>query len=178
MSKGQSYKKLRMGIGAGLFIPPATGYKNGVVVFIEPSYRLRDNGSVGFRYEAAVNQNISIISYSINGQYNFSTHNGKMRPFVGLGTGLFITEYSYLNVVNPNLTTATAKQTLGFYPRIGVDFNQHFSLSLDWNIAFGSTVSYIEYPMALGPVTIKTANVNPEYIALRGSFILGGGKIK
>ncbi|MBS1541933.1 MAG: hypothetical protein JSS73_14875 [Bacteroidetes bacterium] len=174
ITSGQKFKTVRVGAGLGVFTSTSNA-NNGWLIFIEPSYRTSDNFFVGFRYEGAYNKSMSVLSYSFNGQYYFSSNTSRVRSFVGLGAGLYIADYNSIGSFNTNLETALGKTSFGFYPRVGFDFG-HFSLSVDWNISSESKVTFIEY--LVGGSKVYAANVNPSYLSIRGSICLGGGKKK
>jgi hypothetical protein len=148
MGYAQEFKKFKVGLGLGYAAAAGSGSSGGVLVTLEPAYRLQDNFSVGLRLETALITRgysqtttsasfdvAAIGSYTVNGQYYFS--NNAFRPFAGLGLGL----YSMAAVKadfssggsSGTVDAAAAESKFGFYPRIGFDY-RHFTVSADYNI--------------------------------------------
>jgi outer membrane protein W len=102
------------------------------------------------------------MSYTLNGQYYFNDK--YVRPFVGVGLGLFT-----LASVNFNTSTGTtvnanevaAETRFGFYPRIGIDVG-HLNISIDYNIIPSTGIT-------------NGGKVQNNYLALRAGFSFGGG---
>ncbi len=176
-SYAQEFKKFRVGLGLGYAMASGEGSSGGVLVTIEPSYRLKDNLSIGLRMESAIitrgfslaipsSASIDVAaigSYTINGQY-YLGEGSSFRPFVGAGLGIYslgaITASSTTNSVTTK-TTFAAESQFGFYPRIGFDYG-HFNLALDYNFV---------------PSTkITTGEFKNNYLGFRIGFFLGGGK--
>ncbi len=162
----QEFKKFRVGIGGGSSFLTNFHYGNGqgFILFVEPSYRLKKDISMGFRCEVSGNVILSSVSYSLNGQYYFL--NRRIRAFTGLGVGVYVFDYSY------ELNHGGAK-TMGFYPRIGFDHG-HFSLLIDYNIAMPVKETLTEF-VSPGVVRIYSGNVDCSYLAVRASVVFGGG---
>ena len=177
-SYGQDYKKFKVGLGLGYAISSGAGSAGGVLITVEPAYRLSDNLSIGLRLEsAALTRGYSgtlasgttlsvagIGSYTLNGQYYFSAN--KFRPFVGAGFGMY--QLADVTAASGGSTVGTVlgETVVGFYPRIGFDLG-HFNMALDYNILPGSK-----------PAGSTTSDViNNSYIGIRiGAFIGGGTK--
>ena len=177
---GRQFKPFKVGLGLGYAVPTeGDGAGGGVLFFVEPAYRASDVFSIGLRLEAAVivrgvagvntNNDIkgdasTIASYTLNGQYYFS--NNTVRPFIGIGGGLFSLAAGEFNTAanNNNLTAnrVDAKTVFGFYPRAGVDAG-HFTLSLDYNFLPKSNVP-------------GGGEVINSYLGIRAGLTLGGGK--
>ncbi len=181
-SYAQEYKPVKIGVGLGYAVAGGDGAGGGVLFYIEPMYRLKDEIAVGLRWEnaAVLKADIQsdgsfgslsvagIGSYTVSGQYYFS--NGGFRPLVGAGFGLY------------NVSTATADENstsvgwekqskFGFYPRVGFDAG-HFNLLVEYNLIPASEVSASD--MNGNATTIKVKN---SYIGIKaGVSILGGRK--
>lgn len=177
-SYGQDYKKFKVGIGLGYALSSGEGSQGGVLITIEPAYRLSDNLSLGLRLEsAALTRGYSgtlapgttlsvaaIGSATMNGQYYFSSN--KFRPFVGAGFGMYQLADVTATSSGSTVGTVLGESVMGFYPRIGFDMG-HFNMALDYNILPGSK-----------PAGSTSSDViNNSYIGIRiGAFIGGGTK--
>jgi hypothetical protein len=171
--KAQEFKKFKVGLGLGYAKASGEGSKGGVLVYLEPAYRVQDNLLVGLRMESAIitrglsedpgNLDIDVAaigSYTINGQYYFS--NNTFRPFAGVGLGL----YSLAAVkIGDAVEGVEAGTKFGFYPRVGFDLG-HFNLSLDYNII----------PPSEAGVSLGDAEFKNSYFGFRMGFSIGGGK--
>jgi hypothetical protein len=167
----QDYKKFRVGVGLGYAGAGGHGAKGGVLVDLEPGYRINDQILVNFRYESAaivrgttedygdIDLDIAAIgSYSLNGQY-YLNNNG-FRPYVGLGLGLFSMAAVKVDGVSGDVSAAANK--FGVYPRIGFDAG-HFTLNIDYNIL----------PNTKGAEGSEFKN---SYFGIRIGGYFGGGK--
>jgi outer membrane protein W len=167
-SYAQDLKPFRFAIGGGYAIPFASGASGGINIGFEPSYRLKDNFSLGLRAEFAIVAKISgsttgttsvatIGSWTLNGQYYFGSKTEGFRPFAGAGVGIFSgTKFGITNNGNGNNNIdpiGTSTSDIGFYPRVGFDIS-HFTLNLDYNIV---------------------GNDN-SYLGIRAAVQIGGGK--
>ncbi|HRX01299.1 MAG TPA: outer membrane beta-barrel protein, partial [Cyclobacteriaceae bacterium] len=103
-ASAQEYKPVKVGLGLGYASPGGDGAKGGVLLYLEPAYRVNDAIAVGLRLESAViARGVTVTSggtsvssdaevkanasYTVNGQYYFS--NNSFRPFAGLGLGIY-----------------------------------------------------------------------------------------
>ncbi len=179
-SYGQDYKKFKVGIGLGYAVPSKGS--GGVLLYLEPMYRIQDNLTVGFRIESALiageipsaastSIDVSAVgSYTLNGQYYFGS-GGSFRPFVGAGVGMFITAAATGNINGTAVQLSPSASSIGFYPRIGFDLG-HFNLSLDYNLIPEQT-SQIDLGSGL---PLQTTTQNFSYIGIRVGASIGGGK--
>ncbi len=175
-AQAQQFKPFKVGIGLGYAAPgTGEGAGGGGLLYLEPAYRPTDFVSIGLRLESAViargvtgvNTNdvegdaTSNVSYSINGQYYFNDH--YVRPFIGLGFGLFSLAAVEFNTSGstPDAEDVGAETRFGFYPRLGLDIG-HFTITLDYNI--------------VPPTDVPTGGeVKNNYLALKAGFAIGGG---
>ncbi len=172
-SYSQTYKPFQLYVGFGYAVPSGGG---GVLIDVEPAYRISDQMAVGLRIESAAMAkkvlttqatSSAVVSYTVNGRYYLGEGTG-FRPYVGLGLGM----YSLGNVgfdVNGGNTTGGVDvgSKFGFYPRIGFDAG-HFNMNLDYNIVGKSTLDDGNGGTA--------AEVKNTYIGIRLGFFLFGGK--
>jgi hypothetical protein len=160
-ANAQNYDKFKLGLGAGYAGGKgAEGITDGggVLLTLEPAYRIIDNMAIGLRLEAALyGSGHSGIpggfgSITINGQYYFDVES--FRPFVGAGLG------SYLG---------SGLSSFGFYPRLGLDWG-HFTLAFEYNLIPGSSSDY-DY------LTNTSNAASAYYLGIRvGGFFFGGKK--
>lgn len=177
MSYGQEYKKLRVGIGlglaSGLQVYSTRSTSSGIAIYLEPSFRLKDNISIGFRLEGVTDLAKEIGSYGLNAQYYFSKK--KLRPFAGLGLSLCHSGFSQ----DPfyGYSSRNEETTLGFYPRVGFDYG-HFSLIIDLNI-FKKANATIYPPASSGLNQMEyTDQINNNYLSIKAGIFIGGGRKK
>ena len=180
-ASAQEFKPFKIGIGAGYAMPSGEGAGGGVLLYLEPMYRLSDEIAIGLRLESAavLKANISpdgtygdmsvagIGSYTLSGQYYFS--NGGFRPLAGLGLGL----YSVTTLAgdsNGNVSNDVTKENkIGFYPRVGFDAG-HFNLLLEYNLLPASEIASTDMNGKASTMTVKNS-----YIGIKlGASILGG----
>ena len=153
VANAQEYKKIKVGCGFG-YVLSNSFVDFGLLIYLEPSYRIRDNLSVGLRMESAgldmtlLTPNIHAASYTLNGQYYFGK--SRLKSILGLGLGIFKFEHNY--------SPPTDFQP-GIYLRTGFDI-EHFNLTLDYNL------------------TTKSDNNKYNYLGIRIGMFFGGGKKK
>ncbi len=153
------FKKFRFGVGVGTGFPVNNGGESLVSLFLtlEPAWRIRDDVSIGLRWEDAVfmDSELFITNYNsltMNIQQYTSTR--KFRPFVGLGFGLYRVTSDFLD---------KSKQLFGLYPRVGFEI-PHFSVSIDFNqiLTAKGTIPYI----------------SNNYLGIRIGVFFGGERIQ
>lgn len=175
----QDYKKFRVGLGLGYASPSGDGAKGGVLLYLEPGYRINDDILLNLRLESAImargvegadeSASFSVSSsgsYTLNGQYYFTKNN--FRPFVGLGFGMYSIVAASVDVGGQNVALGQDEGKFGFYPRVGFDAG-HFHMTIDYNLIGKSTAD-----IGFGE-TIEQKN---SYLGLRLGFHIGGGRNK
>jgi opacity protein-like surface antigen len=177
---GQEYKKFKVGLGLGYAVPSKGS--GGVLLYVEPMYRIQDNLTVGLRLESAAlvgdiptgataTLNASAVtSYTLNGQYYFGS-GSTFRPFAGVGLGMFSVAAATTDIGGTSVQLSAASTSFGFYPRVGFDMG-HFNLSIDYNLIPEQTSS-----INLGGLGLVTSTQNLIYIGIRVGASIGGGKI-
>lgn len=174
-SFAQEFKPFKVGLGLGYAVPGAgEGAGGGALIYLEPAYRATDLISIGLRLESAIiargiegtsNSEVagdasSNVSYTLNGQYYFNDN--YVRPFVGLGVGLFsLAAVEFNTAVSPGADDIGAETRFGFYPRLGLDIG-HFNITLDYNIVPKSDVP-------------GGGEVKNNYFGIKAGFSIGGG---
>jgi hypothetical protein len=171
--QAQDYKKFRVGLGVGYAGASGKGAKGGVLIALEPGYRITDKFLVNLRLESAavvrgqasedpsnpsVDLDVAAIgSYTVNTQYYPFTFKS-FRTIVGAGTGL----YSLAAVKASSNSSGTTGDIAASASKFGFELG-HFSLVFDYNI--------------IG----KTEGVNGEefknsYYGIRIGAFFGGGR--
>jgi hypothetical protein len=157
----QNYDPFKLGLGAGY-----AGGNNGssfsagggVLLTLEPAYRVNDNLAIGLRLEGAAYGSSGgaglpggFLSMTINGQYYFAAD--QFRPFIGAGLGAYYED----------------EAAFGFYPRLGFDW-RHLTLALEMNLIPGGSSTY-DY------LTNISSTSTAYYVGIRiGGFFFGGKK--
>ncbi len=175
-ANAQEYKKFRVGLGGGYAVASGTGAKGGVLLYLEPGYRVNDQILVGVRFELAAivrgyaeDVETSSVSASLGGaegifgQYYLMS--GTFRPFVGVGLGVNKIATAAANF-DGEAFAALDESKFGFFPRIGFDAS-HFTLSLDFNLIGASTLT------GTNGTELKTKN---GYVGVRFGGFFGGGR--
>jgi outer membrane protein W len=179
-ANAQEFKKFRVGVGAGYAKAGGSGGGGGVMFAVEPGYRVTDALLVNLRWESAavVRGTVDdtgadfdvagIGSYTLNGQYFFSTNN--FRPFAGVGFGMFNLAAVKVEATSGGTagSAASAETKFGVYPRIGFDF-RHFTVCIDYNIIPNTKA------VATSGTTTSTEFKN-SYIGFRLGGYFGGGR--
>jgi hypothetical protein len=188
--QAQEFKKFRVGLAAGYAVDTHQESENkGVIISLEPSYRIKENVSVGLRLETTILNTVEndiynlsdmyfsgVHSYGLTGQYYFKSH-GMVRPFVGFGVG----GYSPAKAGGKSLQgdmyiiskTISAGKRIGFNPRVGLDV-RHFSLFVEYN--FGSTsIQKLGYTYADGSSQNFEREISNNYFGIKAGFFFGGG---
>jgi len=161
VANAQDYDKFKLGLGAGYAGGKgAEGITTGggILLTLEPAYRVSDNLAIGLRLEgAAYGSSFSgwpggIASLTINGQYYFDAE--LFRPFVGAGLGGYL---------------GSDLSAFGFYPRLGFDWG-HFTLAFEYNLIPGGSSDY-DY------LTNTSSVTSAYYLGIRvGGYFFAGKK--
>lgn len=180
----QEYKAVRVGLGTGYASPSGKGAKGGVLLYLEPGYRVTDQLLVNLRMEIAVmargvegsdlggDFDVSGAgSYTLNGQYYFNNNN--FRPFAGLGFGIYSVAAASAKVDGEEFTIGSDASKFGFYPRVGFDAG-HFQLSIDYNIISAIKDNYtFEFD---GDIETAEYKQKTSYLGIRIGAFIGGGR--
>ena len=174
-ANAQDYKKFRVGLGLGYAKASGEGAKGGVLISVEPGYRVSDQLLVNLRWESAavvrgtVDANSADIdvaaigSFSAIGQYYFM--DGSFRPFAGAGPGMFTLAAVSVSGSSGggSVEASAAANKLGGVIRAGFDAG-HFTFCLDYNL--------IPKTEAVG----GTTEFKNSYIGFRIGGFFGGGR--
>ena len=170
-AQSENYKAFKVDVGALYAIPGGDGVKSGAGFYLEPKYNLTDNIALGLKMEWAImgaeeqegmSVDISALgSYQITGDYYFG--DSKVRPFVGLGTGIYSlgsAEFSAVDaLMDENTATIDFGSKFGFSPRAGLLLG-HFRVGMEYNIITG----------------IEDGMESKNYLSFKVGFEIGGGK--
>lgn len=169
VSQAQNFKPFKVGVGLGFAVPNRG--EGGGLLYLEPAYRPSNNTLVGFRMESAImSKEITTdngdvrgnaranSSYTLNGQYYFNEN--YIRPFVGLGLGLFKMANVKYNA-GDEVVSAPGATHFGFYPRVGLEIG-HFNLAVEYNVIPNSDL-------------VRGAEMKNSYLGAKAGFSIGGG---
>jgi outer membrane protein X len=164
-AQSTNYKPFKVDLAVGYAVPTVKGSKSGAVIAIEPKYSIDNNITLGLRLEGALTASAyesgttvfvgrvnATSSYLATADYFFEGN--KVRPFAGLGLGLFST--GGVGVVGDKYYVSGANK-FGVAPRAGIEVG-HFRAAAEYNV--------------MG----KEAFVNYNYLSFKVGFFLGGGK--
>ncbi|GHN00126.1 hypothetical protein WSM22_16150 [Cytophagales bacterium WSM2-2] len=192
----QEFRKFKFSAGGGITVAREGPQRNAGVFYLEPSYRVNNQVTIGLRFETTVANHQAlqgteddffsgINSYSINGQY-YLRSSSSFRPFVGIGVGIFSTptgsSYSYSEIRYTSNYVMTIEETktlssgskFGLYPRVGFDI-YHFSFTAEYNI--GPTSNSDDKVIVDGMMSgYNTGDKSRDYLSFKVGFFLGGGK--
>ncbi len=158
-AQSDSYKAFKVDLTpfTGYVIPGGEGLGGGLVYSLEPKYNITDNIAAGIKFEGALFSAGDIegasvgatTSTSLVGEYSFGE--GKSRPYVGLGLGLY--DSGSVEISSGGSTiSADAGSSFGFAPRIGYQLS-HFRIGAEYNF-------------------VKNSN----YLAIKAAITIGGGE--
>jgi hypothetical protein len=180
ISNAQTFKPFKVDVSTGYAIPGGDGAKGGILFVVEPKYAVIPNLSVGLRFEAAImargfadntgqTSEVDVKaagSYLATGDYYFTEN--KVRPFAGLGAGLF----SLAGVsADNNGGSVGASSKFGGMIRTGVELS-HFRLGVEYNLVPSTNVVVFD---GNSTYTSKTKN---GYVGIKIGAVIGGGRIK
>lgn len=179
-ASAQEFKPFKVNVSVGYAKPLNSGVSGGVLFAVEPKYGLSDNFDIGLRLESAVvargikvNGNTTsgdvgtFGSYLITGNYLFGK--GNVRPFLGVGVGLY-------SVAAGGTVTVVDNQT----PQdVNLVADTKFGGMIRGGIKAGHFVAAVEYNAApttdnkLANTTITSENA---YLGIKVGFDIGGGR--
>jgi hypothetical protein len=173
----QEFKPFKVNVSIGFAKPLGSGASGGVLFAVEPKYGLSDNFDIGLRIESALVAR-SIVSngsgysgdvnaygsYLITGNYLFGT--GGVRPFLGIGAGLFKTASSgNITVVNGQ---SSQQVSLAGETKVGG--------MIRGGIKAGHFVASVEYNAVASTITTNSIEGQNAYLGIKVGFDIGGGR--
>jgi outer membrane protein X len=161
-----TFKPFKFDIAFGYAVPGGSGSKGGVIFAMEPKYALNDYITVGLRLEGAATARVTMdangndytgdvkasASYLLTGDYYFTTT--KLRPFAGIGAGLY--RNAAVDLTSDDVQSGSK---FGFAPRAGFELG-HFRTAIEYNVAG------------------KSGEFNNNYLGIKLGFFVGGGRLK
>lgn len=175
----QEYKPFKVNLSIGYARPVGPGASGGFLFALEPRYGLSDRFDLGLRVETGVTAR-SISYNGVNGDadlkgivsaigtatYFLST--GEVRPYIGVGGGLYSLAGTTVKITNNQTTDSqslVADTSIGFMGRAGVKFG-HVNLAAEYNVIPDTKV------------TLQTASLvsKNSYVGLKLGVDLGGGR--
>ena len=178
----EHYVPFRVDVGLiGTYLPTGLG-GGGFGGVVEPKFLLTDNIAIGIQFQGALSFGGSISGAGTSvgigavaatlakGEYLF-TRNGNVRPFVGLGLGLYdIASESVSAGSSMASVDQTAARTFGVQPEIGVDLGA-VRLAVAYNAMIGTE---IEVHQTVGNA-MTTTTYSENYLMFELGFRIGGG---
>jgi hypothetical protein len=171
ISSSQTYRKIFLAFDLGVPFGQNSGIGS---ISIEPSYRINDKMSAGFRIKhnglvsMTGGSNPFVASLGVSYQYYLPV---KYRVFVGGGLAVFNPSNNFLV---GNTDTMNERNRLGFFPRIGIDLG-HFRLMAEYNYV-GNMTEYINTSGNGGIPGGYFKSIEKNYFNLKFGFFIGGGK--
>lgn len=177
----EHYTPIRVDIGLiGTYLPAGIG-GGGFGGVVEPKFLLTDNIALGLQFQGAFSfgANVGVDQAQINvgavsatlakGEYLF-THNGNVRPFVGLGLGFYdIVNQSVGSGSSSATVVQKAARTFGIEPQLGVDLGA-VRLAVSYNAMLGTAVEVDETVNGMA----STRNLSENYLMFELGFRIGG----
>ncbi|GAB4018105.1 hypothetical protein [Spirosoma koreense] len=179
-ASAQEYKPFKVNVSVGYAKPFKAGVSGGFLAAVEPKYGLSDHFDLGLRLELAsvargIQQNGNVVtgdvgtytSYLLTGNYLFTA--GSVRPFLGIGLGLYTIGAAGTVVISnngqPNQNIQLVSDTkFGGLARAGLKAG-HFVASVEFNIIPSSD--------NLSNVQITSENA---YLGIKVGADIGGGR--
>lgn len=161
--KQRTFKPFRLDLAFGYAAALGSGMHSGVIFAAEPRYAFSDKLTAGLRLELAntgpedpVMSFISDLNFTtsmaLTTDYYFSTKH--VRPFVGVGVGVFTTPAKD----DPNTELVETQDDFGFFPRVGLEAGR-FRAALEVN------------------VNGNTPTGNFSYLGFKAGFFLWGRRV-
>jgi len=180
-AQAENYNPIRFDSGlTGAYV--GSSGRGGFGAMAELKLMAQDHVAVGARFEAAVMFGGSVGQDDVQmdmagaaaalakGEYLYG--DGPVRPFVGLGLGVF-TIASQSLAAGPNTTGIDQKggRYFGIAPQLGVDLGR-LRLAATYNVMLGAD---IEVHQMIGNVD-QTASFSQNYLSFEMSLRFGGGR--
>ncbi|QPH40995.1 outer membrane beta-barrel protein [Pedobacter endophyticus] len=169
-AQSETFKAFKVDVALGYAAPSGSGSKAGILFAVEPKYSMSDQLTLGLRMEWALTaysiekDGVSYAgdikstgSYLATADYMFNTN--KVRPFAGLGVGIYSVAGASFSSDNSSLQTNTVASStkFGFAPRVGAELG-HFRAAIEYNFAG------------------KDDNIKYNYLGFKIGAFFGGGR--
>lgn len=148
-------------IGLSYVLPASDGVKGGIGMYSEPRFNVKDNISIGLRYDIAIfgtdieDESADLgatASFALMGDYYFKSTTNK-RAFAGVGIGSFAGGTFKVDLPDGTSQETDGGSSLGIIPRVGYELGL-LRLQLEYNYTFKEEV--------------------PKYLALKFGLNIGG----
>jgi hypothetical protein len=193
LAQAPSYQPIRFDLTVyGGYAPAdAAAYGGGIV--LEPKYNLLDQLAIGLRLEAGAFATQSVSSSSAGGQVDVSQSaravsaflakadwyvtTSSVRPFVGLGAGLYRIASGSQSVSGSGASTAVVQRAesfsgFGVAPQVGVNFGG-FRLAATYHVITGSDQVVVTQAVGAAPTETK---LSKNYFAFEIGGTIGGNR--
>lgn len=182
LAQEPALKPFKVDISLGYAMPSGSGSKAGALFAIEPKYAVTENISLGLRLEVAVvarfsgydeygdPENVDLKgsgSYIATADYYFR-NNYKLRPFAGVGLGIFTLASAESNSNNNDITSSSK---FGGMLRAGVELS-HFRFGIEYNMIPHTT--FDGYDSNGDPATGLVSK--SSYLGIKIGVCIGGGR--
>jgi len=179
-ASAQDFKPFKVNASLGYAKPAGPGASGGLLVSLEPKYGWNEFLDFGFRIEGGIMGRALVVdgvssdtelkmaaSYVLTSNLNFSS--GYVKPFVGLGAGLFQTAgmsiFSGSGEEEGGDVQVQAGNKFGGMARAGVKIG-HFVLGAEYNL-----IPATRYSLNSGEAVRGTNS----YLGIKLGFDIGGG---
>lgn len=186
----REFQKFKGGISLGYAsFPGNSSIKSGFIFAVEPEFLVLDQLAIFGRLETTLlfkeyksydsygyeSDDVKLKfyeSFNVGGEFYF-TKNYNLRPFVGVGGGIFLvsaatSEYTYNNTYDGSAT----KVRFGAMARAGVEI-KHFRLGVEYNVIPSIKATYDAYDNN-GNYYTATDVIKNSYIGIKAGFRFGG----
>ncbi|UFH51956.1 hypothetical protein [Spirosoma sp. KNUC1025] len=182
-ARAQEYKPFKVNLSIGYAKALGEGLSGGFLFAAEPKYGLSDNFDLGLRIESAgIARGVTISNNNqtytgkvsaftsglLTGTYLIGT--GGIRPFLGLGAGIYsVGESDTFSVTNgqgaPENVKISSETKFGFMVRAGIKAG-HFVAGVEYNAV----------PTTAVKLTNTTIDSKNAYLGIKIGIDLGGGR--
>jgi len=165
-TKAQDFTAFKVESGGIYGLPSDNAYTAGIGVYLHPSYYLSDRINIGLKGEfaiigAASEEGMSISISAISSYLltsNFYLAKSKVRPYIGVGVGLYQLGSASVGVGTDPVYIEFGDK-FGVAPKIGLDLS-HFTINVAYNYIIG----------------LESELASKNYISLGVGIFFGGGK--
>lgn len=184
-ANAQEYKPFKVNVSLGYAKALASGASGGLLFSVEPKYGISDRFDVGLRLESAAIAREVIVTGSNPNQIftgkasgfasglltaNYLIGTGGIRPFIGLGAGIFsVGESDTFSVTQgqnpPENVQMTSSTNFGGMIRAGIKAG-HFVAAVEYNAV----------PNTSTKLTNTTIDSKNAYLGIKVGFDIGGGR--
>ncbi len=180
-AQAEHYQPIRVDSGlTGTYT--ASAGRGGFGAVVEPKYLIHDNVAIGLHFEGAVmfggsigengdtSMSMGVVAATLaKGEYLLGL--GSVRPFVGLGIGMFDIASQSVSTSSMNASVdQKAGRFFGIAPQIGIDLGR-VRLAATYNYMLGADIVVEQTVNG----AMQTASYSQNYLSFDLSFRFGGG---